>query len=373
MIRVLHIVNSLTVGGVETTVMNCLRYFQKDKDFQVGALVIGSPQGTVYEKECKERGIEVVYARYAPWRIDIPILQDIVNWFRCQHHIYKEVRRIKPDIVHTHGTYTLPYTMFLKLCTGVKVHVHKLASNPYRFSKGFVLCARLAFNLFGVYSVCVTKRQARLAQKRYRFKNYFLIRNGVDFNRFRNIYSNRKNVRNSLGIEDSTFVIGCVANFFKVKNHYFLVHLFNEFLKQKPDSLLMFVGDGTEYDTIKQLVFDLGLKEKCLFLGTRTDVIQLYSAMDLFMLTSFSESCSNATIEAQKAGLRCVVASSIPDDVVVTTNVNRIPLDAPKEQWLAAMRNELPHDAPTGTFDDFSIERMGEELKFLYKSCFDKI
>ena len=368
MIRVLHIVNSLAVGGVETTVMNCLRYFQKDKDFQVGALVIGSPKGTIYEKECEERGIDVVYARYAPWRTNLPILQDIVNWFRCQHYIYKEVRRIKPDIVHTHGTYTLPYTMFLKLCIGVKVHVHKLASNPYRFSKGFVLCARLAFNLLGVYPVCVAKGQAKLAEQRYKLKKKTIIFSGRDFSLFNQC--DRTTIRQHLGIAESTFVVGCVANFTLVKNHAFLVHIFNEYLKQKPNSLLLLVGDGVEQKHVKELVRNLGISNNCLFLGSRSDVVQLYSAMDLFMQTSLSEGCPLSTIEAQRAGVRCVISSNIPSDVVVTTNVNRIPLDAPKEQWLAAIRNELPHDVPVGTFDDFSIERMGVELKKLYLSLY---
>ena len=371
MLKVLHIVNSLSVGGVENIVMNCLRHFQNDKEFQVMALVVGSPRGTIYEKECAERSFDVTYAGYAPWRTNIPILQDVVNWFRCQHYIYKQVRKIKPDIVHTHGTYTLPYTMFLKKCTGVQVHVHKLTSNPYVFRKGFVLCARVAFNLLGVYPICITSEQALLVQKRYKIKKYSLIKNGLEFNRV--VQGNRKEVRKSLGIAETTFVIGCVANFVAVKNHQFLIQLFKEYVKQSPNSLLLFVGDGKEHDKIKNLVLELGIDNKCLFLGTRNDVGQLYSAMDFFMLVSFFEGAPSTVLEAQYSGVRCVVSSSIPADVVVTNNVTRVPLDAPMETWIAAMKDELPHDSPKGTFEDFSIERMCGDLKLLYKRCFDKI
>ena len=370
MIRVLHIVNSLAVGGVENIVMNCLRHFQNDKEFQVMALVLGSPQGTIYEKECAERGFDVTYAGYAPFRTKLAILQDIVNWFRCQHYIYKQVRKIKPDIVHTHGTYLLPYTMFVKLCTGVKVHVHKLTNDPYIYGKRIVFCARVALNLLGVYPVCITNVQAQLAQKRYKMKNYALVRNGIEYNRF--IQGDRKKVRKSLEIADSTFVIGCVANFFAKKNHQFLVQLFNEYAKQFPNSLLVLVGDGIEHDNIKNLVFELGIDNKCLFLGIRNDVGQLYSAMDFFMLVSFFEGAPSTVLEAQYSGVRCVVSSSIPADVVVTNNVTRVSLDAPRETWFAAMKDEIPHDSPKGTFEDFSIERMCEDMKSLYKAQLNK-
>ena len=84
------------------------------------------------------------------------------------------------------------------------------------------------------------------------------------------------------------------------------------------------------------------------------------------MLTSFFESSSIVTVEAQYAGVRCVVSSNIPENVVVTNLVNRISLNEPVEKWLAAIDGSLQPDHPKGTLMDFSVDKSVKELRLLY-------
>ena len=360
----LHIHVDLDVAGAQTVIMNYMRYLSHDSDIDIVLLINGCPKGSAYEKECVEKGYNVIYTNYKPWT-GSRLFRPIVNWFKCQYYLYREIKKINPDIIHSHGSILLPYVTFPGLLSGCDLRFHTLHSDPYAFNKGIALWARFAFNVAKLYPICVTEGQAMKAEKRYHISKYTIIHNGIDGRRFRGI--DKLQVREELGISPTTKVIGCVGRFEKIKNHEFLVKLFAEYFKSNRDSLLLLVGDGGERYNLEKLVCELGIKEHVLFTGLRNDVERLYFAMDLFMLTSFFESSSIVTVEAQFAGVRCVISKSIPDNVIFTKKVNRIPLDAPLETWLTAMHGNIPCDDMVSSLDDFLIDGSIKELKDLYK------
>jgi len=365
MIKVLHIYNDLNVAGAQTVIMNYLRYLKGDKEIEMTLLVNNVPQNTAYEQECKRNGYPVIYSGYTAWT-GCPGICSFVNWLKSQYYIYREIRRCKPDIIHSHITSNLPFVTIPALLSGVKVRVHTLHSDPDVFSQPIVLWARFAFRLLNVYPICVTQGQAQKAVERYGIKQYSIIRNGIDIKRFANI--DRNTVRQELGFAADTTIIGCVGRFDKIKNHSFLLHLFAEYRKENDNAILMLVGEGPERENIKKLAADLGIADKLLFTGVRNDVERLYYTMDIFMLTSFHESSSIVTVEAQMAGVKCVIADSIPADAVVTNSVNRIALNAPLSTWIAAMKDELPYDKPQGKLEDFSFKTTIQTLKQTYKT-----
>jgi len=363
MIKVLHIYNNLDVAGAQTVIMNYLRYLKGDNEIEISLLINGLPKNTAYELECQEQGYSLIYSGFQAWK-GIWGVRAIVNWFKCQWYVFREIKRLKPDVIHTHGTDNLLYFTLPILFAGVKGHIHTLHSDPYTFRKIFVIWAYIAFHWIGVFPICVTKEQAQKARQRYKIKKYTVIYNGIDSNRFINV--NKTQVRQELDIPETKTVIGCVARFEKIKNHQFLIQLFSEYSKSNNNAILMLVGEGAERKTIEQLAAHLGIKEKLIFTGMRKDVERLYYAMDIFMLTSFYESSSIVTIEAQMAGVRCVIANSIPEDTVITNQVNRISLDAPTPTWIAAIRNEIPYDKPKSSISDFTIENTINSTKKIY-------
>ncbi len=127
-----------------------------------------------------------------------------------------------------------------------------------------------------------------------------------------------------LGISESDFVLGTVGRLHEVKNYKFLIDIFEEVLKEKRNAVLVLAGDGPQKSELKEIVSEKGLSEKVYFLGNRSDIISVYSAMDVFILTSKHESCSLATLEAQAVGLKCVVSSGIPEDTLATDDIYRM-------------------------------------------------
>lgn len=361
---VLHIIQDLDAAGAQTVVMNYLRYFASDPQMDFRLAVIGVFKHSLYTDEVKRQHYPVLFYSYKPFA-RAPILGPILNWIKYQSLVCKAISDVRPDIIHSHQTNILPY-----VCVPMWMHrkvrsFHTLHSDPYAIRKSFARIATFAFRHLSITPVCVTEMQAERARKRYHLEKLEIVHNGLD-ERLYGTDDKRKEVRTELGISENEFVVGCVGRLDKIKNHSFLIRVFAEYAKTVPNAKLILIGEGGERENLTALSKNLHISEKVVFAGLRSDVPRLYQAMDLFMLTSFFESCSIATIEAQLSGVRCVIASSIPDSVVVTNNVNRIRLDAPLKDWLDAMNGNIPPDKIKNEIASFTMRNTVKELKSIY-------
>ena len=158
-----------------------------------------------------------------------------------------------------------------------------------------------------------------------------ILHNAVDLNTYNYNEVSREKIRKEFGLSEKT-VIGHIGRFNRQKNHSFLLEIFAEFLKLKPDSVLMLVGGGELEEQIKSKAEKLGIADKIIFTGVRDDVPSLLSAMDAFVFPSFYEGMPNTVIEAQAAGLPCVISDRITREADITGLVKFLPLESP-EKW----------------------------------------
>ena len=110
---------------------------------------------------------------------------------------------------------------------------------------------------------------------------------------------------------DNYYVIGHVGRFQYQKNHEFLIDIFNAYLKLDDQAILMLIGQGEGEENIKKKVSDLGIEENVRFMGVRSDVNQLFQAIDTFVLPSRFEGLPLVLIEAQTAGLKCYASKDV--------------------------------------------------------------
>ena len=82
-----------------------------------------------------------------------------------------------------------------------------------------------------------------------------------------------------------------MGRFLPVKNHEFILSVFREMARERPDSVLVLVGDGPLRADVESAAQSLGISDSVKFLGVRTDVSKLMSAMDLFVLPLFTKGC----------------------------------------------------------------------------------
>lgn len=172
-------------------------------------------------------------------------------------------------------------------------------------------------------------------------KDVRVIHNALELDKFKFNLSMRDKYRNDMGLKDK-FVVGYVGRLFdKQKNVSRLISIFKDLLKTHPDSCLLLVGDGSDRAMFEQQREDI--RDKVIFLGQRNDVANLLMAMDAFVMTSWYEGLANTLIEAQAAGLKTVVSSTIPtEDILGIQKI--VSLDEPNEAWVQAILEDAPFD-----------------------------
>lgn len=163
-----------------------------------------------------------------------------------------------------------------------------------------------------------------------------LVKNGIDAKKFRFRPEVREKLRRELKI-DHQFVIGNIGRFMPQKNHSFMLEVFASLLKQCPDSVLMLIGEGELTDQVKQQAKALGVENQVLFLGRIKNVEDYYQAMDVFFLPSIFEGLGIVNIEAQSAGLECIVSDVVAAEANAAGMVRFLSLKAPVEEWVAAL------------------------------------
>jgi len=161
-----------------------------------------------------------------------------------------------------------------------------------------------------------------------------VLSNAVNVNEFKYDDKARRDLRTMLGARNR-LVIGHIGRFNKQKNHGLLIDIFKALHDKKPDSLLVMVGDGDLRSMIERKVRDLGLSSAVKFLGVRGDIPKLMQAMDVYLFPSLFEGLPVVLVEAQAAGLRCIVSDTITRESDVTGRVQFLSLKDSPEIWAA--------------------------------------
>ena len=164
-------------------------------------------------------------------------------------------------------------------------------------------------------------------------KQAIIIKNAIAVEDFVFDYKRRNMIRKELNIADEEFVIGHVGRFANQKNHKFLIDIFSEIVKKRENSTLILVGKGELQEDIKRKIESLGLTNKVIFTGVRSDVPDIMMAMDVFILPSFFEGLPNTVVEAQATGLRCLVSDSVTKEVGFTDLVEFLSLELEAGDW----------------------------------------
>ena len=179
-----------------------------------------------------------------------------------------------------------------------------------------------------------------------------ILPNAVDLARFRYDPSLRNEVRRELNLSEN-MVIGHVGNFRYAKNHEFLLEVFR--LLTRKDGMdrirLLLVGGGDGYESTRTLADSMGLSDRVIFTGPQGDVNRYYQAMDVFAFPSRYEGLPGTVVEAQAAGLPCLISDRITTLVDATPLVRRegIGTDGQTkeagERWAAELERIMTQEA----------------------------
>ena len=319
MVRVLHIVTNMDRGGLETMLMNYYRHMDREK-IQFDFLEHRRDRAA-YDDEIESLGGRIFrLPRLNPLSSDY---FHALNAFFAAHPEYR--------IVHSHLDCMSAYPLCAAKNAKVPVriaHAHS-TSQDRNWKLVFKLISK---KLISLYTTDLFACSADAGEWMFGTKDVHILPNAIDIERYAFNLLIRNQTKKALGLDDA-FVIGHVGRFSAVKNHSFLTDVFAQIKRQEPNSKLLLVGAGSEMQAVQQKVKALGLGADVIFTGVRNDVANLMQAMDVFVFPSLYEGLGIVLIEAQAAGLPCVVSDTIPQEAYLTDLVTAEKLSSSVEKW----------------------------------------
>ena len=364
--RVLQVMSSLqTGGGVQAMLRNY--YAQLEPlAFQTDFVVCGAERGGL-EPWFEALGAQIYHIppRLANPMGNIRWLQRILD---SGHY----------DVLHCHQDYHGALVMAMAKHCGIPVRIiHSHQAYPPEGTLKRLrrqLESRIVMRDATVLAACGELAGAWLyGQKAVDSGQVVILRNAIDVDVFAFSQEARCSLRREMAISRETTVIGHVGRFTEQKNHGLLLDIFAEFHRRRPDSVLLLAGDGPLRPEVEQQAARLQLQDAVRFLGMRTDVPQLLSAMDLFLLPSRWEGLCVVAVEAQANGLPCVCSNKVTGEVKLTNRLHFMPEEAyiNPEAWCDVMERVLSdrrQDDATEFVRDagYDIRREAKRLEFLY-------
>lgn len=324
-IRILHVLGSTNLGGAESRIMDIYRHIDREK-VQFDFLVHQNGEG-YYDEEIKRLGGRIF--RVPRFKLyNLFAYKKALKRFFTGHHEFQAV--------HGHMTSTAAiYLPIAKKCgvpmtiaharsagvdKGLKGKITLLIRKPLRHRCDYM------FSCSGLAAEAVFGKSNALQGK------VKIIPNAIDVAPFRYRKRVRDRMRSALEVEDK-FVIGHVGRFHYAKNHEYLLKVFAKIAEKQENAVLFLLGEGSRMEEMKITAVSLGIEKKVYFFGNKRETWDYYQAMDFFVFPSRFEGLPGTVVEAQSAGLRCLISDTIAREVGITDLVTYKSIEDKPEEW----------------------------------------
>ena len=330
-LRVLQVVTHMERGGLESMLMNYYRYIDREKiqfDF-----LVHRQERAAYDDEIEAMGGKIYrLPRLVPWS---KAYLTALNRFFDEHPEYR--------IVHVHQDCLS--SVILKAAQQHNIPVRIAHSHSANQDKNLKYPVKLWYKRsISKYATNLFACGEDAGDWMFGGEPFQIINNAIDVAAYTYVPTKRQEMRRQLGLENE-FTIGHVGRFNQPKNHPFLLDIFAALLKKEPNAVLLLVGGGEGMSKMQEKAQELGIAEHVRFLGVRSDVADLMQTMDVFVFPSLYEGLPVTMVEAQAAGLPCLISDKIPPECILTNGlVGVLPLSAEPETWAAKIleKKNLP-------------------------------
>jgi glycosyltransferase involved in cell wall biosynthesis len=302
-------------------------------------IVVTSEIEGLFARLAKERGIPVYYCPggHNPWQF----AKNFRKLLR-QHGPY--------DAVHSHLHAFSAFPLLAARMEGIPVrvvHSHNVIRNSYGslMRRAYIVFARTLLRSLATAGLAPGAAAAAdlFGEKWQSDPRWRVLPCGVDLAPFRAPIG-AESTRAALGIPEQALVLGSVGRLTPEKNSEFLVDVLAALLQRGADAYLLVIGEGALRARMEAKAREGGYSERLLLPGMRSDVpAVLRSVIDVFVFPSpppprGDEALAIAVVEAQAAGLPCVISDGIPPEAILVPElVLQIKADDGAEAWADAV------------------------------------
>ncbi len=372
MIKILHLINSFDIGGMENGLANLINYMDTEtfRHYICSLTTIGKM------KERITRGNVQYFALNKRQKANYFLFLKIISI----------IKYIKPNITHTRswGPF-IDGTLAAYICK-VPMRVHSYHGKGYdeiniKPRKRLLAQAMLSKVTTHIVTLNNSMKSAYAKEIKISENKITVLPNGVNINKF--YIRNDKEclqLREDFNIHNNEFIIGSVGRLDKIKNFGCLIKAFALVNQKIPQAKLIIVGDGAELNTLKQIVSKKSLKNKVNFWGHRDDISQILNLFDIYVQPSLYEGFSNTLLEGMASKIPIIASKVGGNPEIITHDYNGLlfnPYDYKKlaENIIYLFDNKKMTDSFTERSHTlikkkYSLEQMKRNYEQFYKALF---
>lgn len=363
--KILNVIGRLNIGGAEINAMNILRHIDRSKyDYHFLVFEADQPDDMEAEAEALGATIQKIQEPKLGYKTFVKDFDDLL-------------KKEKYDIIHVNTLWNTGLITRIAKKNGVKTrisHSHSTESSAvenwkYKAYK-YTMKALIKQNV-NAFIACGHDAGNYLYGERFFNNNGHIIYNGVNIEGFSFNAEKRNQTRTQLGIAEDEFILGHVGRLAPVKNHQFMLKLFGNLADSYPNVKMLFVGDGPDYDEIKEVIRKNHWENRVILLGKRHDVNDLLQAFDLLLFPSIFEGFPLSLVEAQVSGIPCVVSTNVTSEALLKSDTIFIDLDK-EQEWvdniIYYMKNPIDRKAVDiqRIIDNFDVKEMAHKWEEIY-------
>lgn len=332
-IRVLHVLGTTNLGGAESRIMDLYRHIDREK-IQFDFLVHTNKEG-FFDREIIQMGGNI-------YRLPSFRIYNYLAYKKACRNFFKKNNDYRA--VQGHMTSTASIYLPLAKKAGIPVTIaHARSAGVDKGLKG-TLTKWLRRNLYKhcdyMFACSDLAAKAVFGENTYARGKVVLLPNAVDTKEFAYNEVPRDEIRKEYDLEGMT-VIGHVGRFHYAKNHEFLLDIFADYYRENKKARLFLLGDGPRRSEMEERAKELKIDSAVIFAGNQNPVAPYYQAMDAFVFPSRFEGMPGTVVEAQAAGLPCLISDAITEQVKATDLVEFMSLEQNAEKWAEKLQRML--------------------------------
>jgi L-malate glycosyltransferase len=372
-VEVCHVASGDRWAGAEVQLATLLKALARRKDLGVSAIFLN--EGRLAE-EARQCGMDISV---------VPESQ--CSFFQILSKAARFLNGRKVQILHSHRYKENLLAALLARRCGVRFHVCSSHGAPEPFTgwqgykQGLTQALDRLVTRYSTDSVVSVSEELRRQLTRYLPANKVVtIYNGVDA---RNVFSTLtvSEAKQRLGVPADCWAIGTAGRLDPVKRLDIFLAAAQQIATSKPNTRFVIAGEGKEESSLRALARALGVQDRVLFLGHRSDIYDVLRAMDIFVLCSDHEGLPMALLEALYLSVPVVARPVGGVAEVVHDGVNGIWVGSSEPSALAVACLELLSDDTRRTLlarvgakviaEKFTADRSADQVAHLYRSLSD--
>jgi glycosyltransferase involved in cell wall biosynthesis len=390
--KIVHIITRLILGGAqENTLITCRLLAQRGHNVTLITGPALGPEGDLYDK-AKNRDFQFIIIDSL--RRQINPFHDIQAYCRIRKHL----RRLKPDIVHTHSAKAgilgrfAAHALKNNWAAGrpAVVHtIHGLAFHPYQsgwLNKFYIAVEKAAANKTDAFiTVADAMTNQALAARIGRPEQFTTAYSAIDEEDFLNPLppQQTRDFRRKHQIPEDAVLLVTIARLFMLKGHEYIIESAKDLAKRFPSACWLFVGDGILADPLKQQVARLGLSDRIKFTGLLppSQIPLAIQASDILVHCSLREGLARAIPQAMLSAKPAVsfdvdgareVVSPGTGRLIEPKNVARLTQACAELIQNPQLRQTLGRAAQQSVKQKFAPNTMVNTIEALYRKLLEE-